>query len=755
MDISPAEAPRDPLTTILPKCVSGWTAKDVGVFVKKLGKGKVWKMYAKKCERVGVDGSTLADATEAHLVELGFRKIHANKVLKKLMARADSSEKESRSETQRKEGVPFYLPLTCEEGERMKLFGTHSELVNSCRSKIEQALQDLSVQKNQELSKMHKEFDAVMNKLSQERRRCKDLVTQRHNTYRKILEDALKVIKDKEDEAKKVEENLNKSMCITKWSQQKSRMDLIMSKSQDVLKAALPVLSTSPSLRIGCFPHTIRMPFFDLKSTRPCFKNESALALPEQSSKTEEVKEKRESKEDTKSISKAITDSFLLCGTSSCIPFNKWIALTKNDIGWIDCYFHHLHLMANSERKIKNALHGLENQKQRAQYTLEKEFKLLHARLDQEKDRLSLNVSSVASKLKSQLESALKKVKINMKKASNAGKTLQNEINVTDSLSASKRSGSISRIVSDAIFNQDLPTMKQTSEMKLEFTGSILDSFKRNNLCEVRCHPPTFDNGCVPSFRKLIAGVGFHNALEPLKEDAFSVLRGSLDTLPILSLKGCDFVKAIKFCGGLKEFIDMLGGWENVCGSNEAFRNACKAIWALNESPEALLKFIRGKGSPLIHKLPSSYFRTNVKMNSGGKCRHMFISRSHSNYGFYENPCAKSSRGWHNNPYNRNPYWHEDEPRERQEPCLTIRLKRKYEVCAIETIAGRKGGCSKLKVWYSENGGSTYHEISSAFCKLSEEGVFVGLLDDVKATHLKFNIPKKEYLKVEAYGREV
>ena len=106
-----------------PVRVSDWTTENVAAFMRGLGKGNCWNNYADTCLEVDIDGSTMLDATagtpEAKspnfigriqakyrcsgqfccprrsvgiLQELGFHKIHANKVIATLQKRQNLGE---------------------------------------------------------------------------------------------------------------------------------------------------------------------------------------------------------------------------------------------------------------------------------------------------------------------------------------------------------------------------------------------------------------------------------------------------------------------------------------------------------------------------------------------------------------------------------------------------------------------------------------------------------------------------------------
>eukprot|EP00467_Chlorarachnion_reptans_P025154 CAMPEP_0114505910 /NCGR_PEP_ID=MMETSP0109-20121206/11120_1 /TAXON_ID=29199 /ORGANISM="Chlorarachnion reptans, Strain CCCM449" /LENGTH=136 /DNA_ID=CAMNT_0001684411 /DNA_START=46 /DNA_END=453 /DNA_ORIENTATION=+ len=79
--------------------------------------------------------------------------------------------------TSRRKRMEPVLPITDKEHARMVLFEKHLQLTNLGKSKIEQALQKLSRQKAQDLSRLNKEFAKLKEKVSREHGICLEAAT--------------------------------------------------------------------------------------------------------------------------------------------------------------------------------------------------------------------------------------------------------------------------------------------------------------------------------------------------------------------------------------------------------------------------------------------------------------------------------------------------------------------------------------------------------------------------------------------------
>jgi hypothetical protein len=72
---------------------SDWSCEQTAAFVKGISENKLWETYADIVRKEDIDGSMLADATKEDLQELGFKGLHASKVIKIFGSQSMSGEK--------------------------------------------------------------------------------------------------------------------------------------------------------------------------------------------------------------------------------------------------------------------------------------------------------------------------------------------------------------------------------------------------------------------------------------------------------------------------------------------------------------------------------------------------------------------------------------------------------------------------------------------------------------------------------------
>eukprot|EP00471_Norrisiella_sphaerica_P014480 CAMPEP_0184503410 /NCGR_PEP_ID=MMETSP0113_2-20130426/51876_1 /TAXON_ID=91329 /ORGANISM="Norrisiella sphaerica, Strain BC52" /LENGTH=698 /DNA_ID=CAMNT_0026892903 /DNA_START=795 /DNA_END=2891 /DNA_ORIENTATION=- len=297
----------------IPESIKDWTSQDVAIFIKALGKSQCWSEYANKLMKVDVDGATLMDADLDILMELGFHKIHANKVIRQLRKRAESYD-DARTvgttgslhqlNTLSKDvevGFPTSLPLTEVEVKRMQLFGDHHELMNTCEEKLVAAMQKLREQRDHELERSKKIFDLMNSKIVNERLRCREEVTMRHEQMNQVLTDALDQIKENQEEAKKEAKVLYKCMQISDWSRRNERMKTIIQVTRGVLEKVQPMLVQVPTLSIEYnenFTQATEDDLFDILQDDPVFEMQATLMAEEERKRLEQQKFLRAAQEE-------------------------------------------------------------------------------------------------------------------------------------------------------------------------------------------------------------------------------------------------------------------------------------------------------------------------------------------------------------------------------------------------------------------------------------------------------------------------
>jgi len=637
------EVPGGPSDNCSPEDVKEWTAEDVARFIKTLGKGKVWQRYADLCIEIDIDGPTLAVATEAHLTELGFHKIHANKVLHELNER--TIDHEERPTVHREESLP--LPLTQKEEERMKLFGDLYELVDESKSKVHEALEKISSQKSQELSRLDKEFSKIREKVSRERGRCAEMVMSQHQSLQTDLEQAMKKIEDNVKEARKAEKKINKSMHITEWSEQKARVEQIMAVSQRILEKTLPILCAEPSLAVAytdVFADTIREPFFYIEKVESEFKERSILVSEEERKRQEEAKKreeeeqrrvaeelKREEEEkerkrkaglDSKEDYVAIKASRTSGGSTFDALPRSWLALTEPDSKRMECFFSHVSAVERCERKIKNAIQGLANQKQLELRCLDEEFKSLQARGDAEKKRLHDDLLKKNTELTSMLVKALEDVQVHLKKTQDVEGVLERENRITDRSQIEQRTIKVCEAVFRTI-QQVIPVLTRPVKLNLQFSPAFSNALTED-LGSVQ-HETLFDNRCT-NFSDLV------HVTEGGLPALWEAFRGFEGLIPIAG----GFEALCKGAGGFEALLKTLGGFEALCkgaggfealykgaGGFEALLKMLGGFEAFLKHPGGFQAFSRGYTEPLLAELPDSSFGASSFYGSDYRPHHI------------------------------------------------------------------------------------------------------------------------------------
>ncbi|GAB5353353.1 hypothetical protein AAMO2058_000029700 [Amorphochlora amoebiformis] len=73
--------------------IRDWSEIDTSRWIKSLGRGQRWEEYGLLAEREGIDGTTLVDSTVEDLMEVGFSRIHASLILRRIKTVSISARK--------------------------------------------------------------------------------------------------------------------------------------------------------------------------------------------------------------------------------------------------------------------------------------------------------------------------------------------------------------------------------------------------------------------------------------------------------------------------------------------------------------------------------------------------------------------------------------------------------------------------------------------------------------------------------------
>uniref|UniRef100_A0A7S3Z9F3 SAM domain-containing protein n=1 Tax=Lotharella globosa TaxID=91324 RepID=A0A7S3Z9F3_9EUKA len=258
----------------LPSAVEEWTAQDVGIFMKTLGKDQRWAGYASTCVEMGIDGATLVDATVEILVELGFYKIHANKVLKEIAKRLQPAATTGGHHSL----ITSCLPLTETESEHMHLFGDYYNFMIQCETRILEAMDRLNKLKKAEIVRTKQQFEKIREKVVSERTRCLAEIEARHSTLAKCLRQELNRVKGNVSDSKETERILHSSMRIREWSQQPERTRTIKRATESILGKEQPFLIKDALFGVSYlegFKKALEGDFFTVRHSEPLFENKA------------------------------------------------------------------------------------------------------------------------------------------------------------------------------------------------------------------------------------------------------------------------------------------------------------------------------------------------------------------------------------------------------------------------------------------------------------------------------------------------
>mmetsp|Transcript_11331 Transcript_11331/g.21739 ORF Transcript_11331/g.21739 Transcript_11331/m.21739 type:complete len:275 (-) Transcript_11331:491-1315(-) len=199
--------------------------------------------YAACCMEFDIDGAIMAEANVDLLVELGFIKIHAHKVVQsiKKLTQSDSPQP----------CVSMILPLTEKEGKRMMKFGELYEVITEGEKKAMEALTRVTEEKKAARQQAKKIFTLLKEKVEAEELRCIAAIEKDHSTICAGLNKIIDQLRTNRLESKAKEKEINAASRISDWSQQKERMVRIMTESEKVLRKTQPMLGNQPSIKLS------------------------------------------------------------------------------------------------------------------------------------------------------------------------------------------------------------------------------------------------------------------------------------------------------------------------------------------------------------------------------------------------------------------------------------------------------------------------------------------------------------------------
>jgi len=268
-----ALTPRTPRSPM--KAMRNWSTEEVADFVRNLGKGKKWIEYAMRCLEVDVDGATLKDATVDILQEIGFHRIHANRVLKEAKRftrrpitasdrkkpfeapqHLDESLAKAVAATNNSSlgapigGAPSKLPLTETEEKQMIMFGRAYDFLIDSERTIEGALVRLEGQKAKALEASDTHFDRVEDRIQAARVQYEENINAAHDKMCEDLLERLNLLRAHKDLAYDQSEKLQKVLKKARGGHKMERKNSILRITEPILKESLPLLKNKPKLLV-------------------------------------------------------------------------------------------------------------------------------------------------------------------------------------------------------------------------------------------------------------------------------------------------------------------------------------------------------------------------------------------------------------------------------------------------------------------------------------------------------------------------
>mmetsp|Transcript_11333 Transcript_11333/g.21748 ORF Transcript_11333/g.21748 Transcript_11333/m.21748 type:complete len:321 (-) Transcript_11333:162-1124(-) len=167
--------------------------------------------YAACCMEFDIDGAIMAEANVDLLVELGFIKIHAHKVVQsiKKLTQSDSPQP----------CVSMILPLTEKEGKRMMKFGELYEVITEGEKKAMEALTRVTEEKKAARQQAKKIFTLLKEKVEAEELRCIAAIEKDHSTICAGLNKIIDQLRTNRLESKAKEKEINAASRISDCSQ--------------------------------------------------------------------------------------------------------------------------------------------------------------------------------------------------------------------------------------------------------------------------------------------------------------------------------------------------------------------------------------------------------------------------------------------------------------------------------------------------------------------------------------------------------
>eukprot|EP00954_Amorphochlora_amoebiformis_P004648 362030-Amorphochlora_amoeboformis.AAC.1 len=226
---------------MLPTDVLHWTASDVASFIRSLGKGSRWGIYARNCMERGVDGAVVAQANIDDLVGLGFHKIHANRVYCVLKGI---------------KGVKILgsnqLSMPFSEGERSQVarFEEYCDMLDTSERKIESVMENLASEVGTMLQISTSSYDQMLKWIRREREQAQTQFECKYKKMMKTLTLALDKIRSRKETMTKDFRRLRNLAESSDWTDTKTRMAHINAIVNKSLKENVALLVLKPSVKM-------------------------------------------------------------------------------------------------------------------------------------------------------------------------------------------------------------------------------------------------------------------------------------------------------------------------------------------------------------------------------------------------------------------------------------------------------------------------------------------------------------------------
>ena len=249
-----------------------WDVLQTVAWVKSLGGGTAWTRYAKLCESKEIDGATLCACDTESLVELGFSRIHALRVLQQVQ-RLQPDESKRYSSLVRNDGgvkgppeatparaadgkaagmaLSGAVPYTQEEVAMMRRIVEHVRFVESRRREVQAALDALGSGGAAEIARCKKQFARARESLARDETRALTKIASTHSSLMAELRPREAELERLLATARETEARLNALSIVRSWDRVPARTHSIVTAGQSLLEARVPQLVVRPKVSVS------------------------------------------------------------------------------------------------------------------------------------------------------------------------------------------------------------------------------------------------------------------------------------------------------------------------------------------------------------------------------------------------------------------------------------------------------------------------------------------------------------------------